>query len=48
MKSQRMTLYDAFHYIREKRNQVMPNTGFMKQLKIYEAALGIEPKYDAN
>jgi protein-tyrosine phosphatase len=36
MKSTFVSLLDAFRLVREKRPCAMPNTGFMKQLKIYE------------
>ena len=41
MKSQRLSLLDAFRYVRERRNAALPNTGFMRQLKVFESELGI-------
>jgi protein-tyrosine phosphatase len=41
MRNSRISLLEAFRYVRERRNCAMPNTGFMKQLKIYEESLGI-------
>jgi len=41
MYSQRISLLEAFRYVREKRNLALPNTGFMRQLKTYEGALGL-------
>ncbi|CAG9330850.1 MKP2_12 [Blepharisma stoltei] len=39
MKERNCSLLDAFRYVREKRDAVLPNTGFMNQLKRYESVL---------
>ena len=46
MKTQHISLLDALRFVREKRPVVMPNTGFLNQLKQFEVSLGIPPGVD--
>jgi len=39
MKSQKMTLKESYEYVKNKRNMIQPNEGFMKQLLMYEVDL---------
>jgi hypothetical protein len=39
MKKQGLTLQAALQFVQERRRVVMPNTGFMRQLKQYEEGL---------
>ena len=39
MRFHRMTFNQAFAYVKEKRNCVDPNQGFLEQLKSFEAFL---------
>ena len=41
MKVNRISLLEAFRFVRERREAAMPNTGFMHQLKKYEESLGV-------
>ena len=43
MQTERLNLLEALRYVRRKREVVMPNTGFMHQLKTFERSLGIAP-----
>ena len=36
MKHQKMTLREAFDFVKEKRQEIQPNLGFFKQLIEYE------------
>ena len=39
MRTNRVSLLEAFKFVRERRTCAMPNTGFMRQLKSYEEIL---------
>lgn len=43
MQTQRLNLLEALRFVRARREVVMPNTGFLAQLKRFEASLGIPP-----
>uniref|UniRef100_A0A8C5MH83 protein-serine/threonine phosphatase n=1 Tax=Leptobrachium leishanense TaxID=445787 RepID=A0A8C5MH83_9ANUR len=40
MKQYEWTMEEAFKYVKERRNIVQPNAGFMRQLHIYQGILG--------
>lgn len=43
MQTSRVSLLEALHFVRQRRGAVMPNTGFMQQLKTFERSLAIAP-----
>lgn len=43
MQRERLNLLEALRFVRTRREVVMPNTGFLTQLKQWEASLGIPP-----
>lgn len=43
MKTERLNLLEALRFVRARRQVVMPNTGFLTQLKQLEVSLGIPP-----
>jgi len=43
MKKQGLPLLEAYRYVKERREVIQPNVGFMKQLKEFETTLGLTP-----
>ncbi|BFZ18427.1 hypothetical protein BsWGS_21466 [Bradybaena similaris] len=46
MKDQRLTVNEAFQFVKERRGCVHPNSGFMEQLRTYEGILSASNKRD--
>ncbi|WAQ94046.1 DUS19-like protein [Mya arenaria] len=40
MRTENMTLYQAFKYVKSKREKIQPNAGFLEQLRKYNEFLG--------
>lgn len=45
MKKKKMCLWEAFGYVENIRSVIHPNAGFIKQLKNYEAYIGVKNPY---
>ena len=48
MKMNNMNYLNPFKYVKQKRNIIEPNIGFIQQLKLYEKNEFIVVKYDDN
>ncbi|CAG5133585.1 unnamed protein product, partial [Candidula unifasciata] len=46
MKDQRLTVNEAFQFVKDRRGCVHPNSGFMEQLRTYEGILSASNKRD--